>query len=85
MNKKEWLRIWLKERDDVIRTQDVEKFKAFYQKWKDRGLYHIPIPADEVIEIALRKSLYHLASATDEEKAYAEKWLKDHGSSVKLD
>ena len=82
MNKKEWHDIWLKERDESIRTQDIEKFKEFYDKWKARGVYQLDMPSDKVIEISLRKSLYHLGNATDEEKAYAKKWLNDRGYST---
>lgn len=84
MNKKQWHDIWLKERDEVIRTLDVEKFKEFYLKWQARGFYKMPIPSDEVVELSLRKMLYHLGNATEQEKAYAEKWLYDHGSSPQL-
>ena len=84
MNFKKWKDIWIKERDEAVRTQDIEKFKAFYKKWTDRGFYRGGLPSDEVIAISLRKMLYHLGNATEEEKAYAEKWLKEHGSSTDL-
>ena len=84
MNFKKWKDIWIKERDEAVRTQDIEQFKAFYKKWTERGFYRNGLPSDEVIEISLRKMLYHLGNATEEEKAYAEKWLKEHGSSTSL-
>lgn len=84
MNKKQWHDIWLKERDEAIRTLDVERFKEFYLKWQARGFYKMPIPSDEVVELSLRKMLYHLGNATEQGKAYAEKWLYDHGSSPQL-
>lgn len=85
MTKKQWLALWLAERDQVIRTQDIERFKAFYKKWKARGIYTLDLPRDEVIEVSLRKMLYNLKNATAEEKATAEKWLKDRGLSTDLD
>ena len=84
MDFKKWKDIWIKERDEAVRTQDIEQFKAFYKKWTERGFYRNGLPSDEVIEISLRKMLYHLGNATEEEKAYAEKWLKEHGSSTSL-
>lgn len=84
MNKKQWHDIWLKERDEVIRTLDVEKFKEFYLKWQARGLYKMPLPSDEVIEISLRKMLYHLGNATEQEKSEAEKWLTERGYDTNM-
>ena len=84
MNFKKWREVWLKERDEAVRTQDVEQFKAFYKKWTERGFYRNGLPSDEVIEISLRKMLYHLGNATEEEKSYAKKWLIEHGSSVDI-
>ena len=84
MNFKKWKDIWLKERDETIRTLDVEKFKEFYRKWTERGFYRGGLPSDEVIEISLHKMLYHLGNATAEEKAIAEKWLAEHGSSTDI-
>lgn len=84
MNFKKWKDIWIKERDEAVRTQDVEQFKAFYKKWTKRGFYRNGLPSDGVIEISLRKMLYHLADATEEEKAEAEKWLTERGYSTDL-
>lgn len=84
MNFKKWKDIWIKERDEAVRTQDVEKFKEFYKKWTTRGFYRIGLPSDEVLEVSLRKMLYHLGDATEQEKAEAEKWLKERGYSVNM-
>ena len=84
MNFKKWKDIWIKERDEAVRTQDVEKFKEFYKKWTERGFYRNGLPSDEVIEISLRKMLYNLGNVTDQEKAEAEKWLKERGYSTAL-
>jgi hypothetical protein len=87
MNDKE-IKDFVRDRDkavkDACRTGNLENFKAFYEKYKKRGVYKLPLPSDEVIEISLRKMLYHTASATDEEKAGAEKWLIEHGSSTSI-
>lgn len=79
---------FVRERDKAvktaIRTDDLRVFKRFYAKWKARGFYEIGLPSDEVIEISLRKMLYHMTSATAEEKATAKRWLIAHGSSTKI-
>jgi len=75
---------WIKERDEIVKTYDVEKFKDFYKKWSKKGLYTLKLPADNIIEISMRKMVYHMTSATEEQKKEAEKWLKEHGSSTEL-
>ena len=81
-------RQFVKERDEAvktaIRTDDLRVFKRFYARWKAKGIYQIGLPSDEVIEISLRKMLYHMTSATAEEKATAEMWLIAHGSSTEI-
>lgn len=77
MNFKKWKDIWLKERDEAVRSLDIDTFKAFYEKWTKRGFYRNGLPSDEVIEISLYKMLYNLGSATEQEKEIAEKWLHD--------
>lgn len=65
---KELMQEWILERNVVIRSLDVEKFKAFWKRWSARGFYRNGLPDDEVIEISLYKMLYNLESATEEEK-----------------
>lgn len=84
MNFKKWKDIWIKERDEAIRTLDVEKFKEFYRKWTERGFYRNGLPSDEVIEVSLRKMLYNLRNATTEEKAKAMEWLTERGYSTDI-
>lgn len=79
---------FVKERDEAVKTSikanDLRVFKRFYGRWMAKGIYQIGLPSDEVIEISLRKMLYHMTSATAEEKATAEMWLTAHGSSTKI-
>ena len=82
--KRKWLEIWLKERNEALRSQDVEQFKAFYERWKARGFYALNLPPDNVIEVSLRKMLYNLKNATEEEKTEAEKWLTERGFTTDL-
>lgn len=76
--------IWKAERDKAIKSQDVDTFKAFYNKWKKRGFYELQLPNDIVLEITLRKMLYNLKSATTQEKADAAKWLQERGLSTEM-
>lgn len=81
------LELWKKERDTVAKSYDVAEFKKFYRKWQSVGLYAptVGLPKDEVIEISMRKMVYNMKSATDEEKAEAEKWLTDRGYTVEVE
>ena len=81
---KELMQEWILERNVVIRSLDVEKFKAFWKKWSARGFYRNGLPDDEVIEISLYKMLYNLESATEEEKKKAKEWLESRGFDVFL-
>lgn len=76
--------IWKAERNKAIKSQDVDTFKAFYNKWKARGFYELELPNDMVLEITLRKMLYNLKSATTQEKADAAKWLQERGLSTEM-
>ena len=82
--KKVFMDLWKQERDAAIKSQDVETFKAFYAKWRKRGIYYLPIPNNAVLEVSLRKMLYHLKNATQEEKDAAEKWLHERGFTTDL-
>ena len=76
---------WRRERDEAAKSYDVEKFKKFYYKWHKRGIYDsITLPSDEVLEVIMRKMVYNMASATEEEKAEAKKWLEEHGSTAEM-
>lgn len=79
---KELMQEWILERNVVIRSLDVEKFKAFWKKWSARGFYRNGLPNDEVIEISLYKMLYNLESATEEEKNKAKEWLESRGYDI---
>ena len=79
---KELMQEWILERNVVIRSLDVEKFKAFWKKWSARGFYRNGLPDDEVIEISLYKMLYNLESATEEEKNKAKEWLESRGYDI---
>ncbi len=72
---------WLKERDEVMQTFDVDRFKEFYRKWADRGMYQMPLPSDDVIEIAMRKCVCGMSNPRLEKLAEARAWLAERGYS----
>lgn len=78
---KKTILLWKEERDRVCKTYDIEEWKKFFRKWQGVGVYdpRVRIPKDEVIEISLRKMVYNMNSATDEEKAEAKEWLESRG------
>lgn len=76
---------WEKERDEACLTYDVNKFRSFYTKWMLAGMYSKPLPREfMVIEIMMRKMVYHINSATPEQKAEAKQWLEERGYSTSL-
>lgn len=79
IKKKDLLPIWVKERDEALLSFDIEKFKAFYKRWKRRGFYDIPLPEDDqVIEIAIRKMVLGIADPPEDKKQEAIDWLIAH-------
>lgn len=76
---------WTKERDKACLSYDVDKFRSFYNKWMLAGMYRKPLPRDfMVIEVMMRKMVYHINSATPEQKAEAKQWLEERGCSTSL-
>ena len=75
---------WVKERDKVVKTLDVQKFKTFYYKWKRRGVYQSDLPDDYIIEISMRKMILAMASSTEKEKEAARQWLLERGYSDEI-
>ena len=75
-------RQWLKERDEAAYSFDVDKFKAFYRKWVQRGIYDDkPFPSDAVIEISMRKMVCAMADPKPDKLAEARAWLSERGYS----
>ena len=72
---------WLKERDEAAYSFDVDKFKKFYEKWQKRGVYNMPLPSDEVIEISMRKMVCSMANPDEDKLAEARAWLSERGYS----
>jgi hypothetical protein len=73
---------WLKERDEAVSSLDLAKFKAFYEKWLERGIYQSPLPADKIAEIAMYKYAIEITKIPKEVKEKAAEWLTSHGYVV---
>ena len=71
------LKQFVKERDEAVRSLDLDKFKAFYEKWKKKGCYRLPLPSDEILERSMRIMILDIKSSTEEEKAAATEWLEE--------
>jgi hypothetical protein len=71
---------WIKERDEVLLSLDLKKYKAFYRKWQKEGVYTMPLPDnDMVVEISMRQSLLALPNLPEGKMIEAQLWLIDHG------
>lgn len=80
-----WIKTYNKERDKAVKSLNVAEFRKFYKKWQERGFYQVSLPDDDaVVEVTMRKMLFHINSATEQEKADAEKWLIAHGLTTNL-
>lgn len=79
---KSTLDIFVLERDKAVKSLNVNEFREFYLRWYKRGVYKLPLPNyDRVIEIALRKMMLMIKSASDQEREEAKKWLDERGLS----
>lgn len=79
----ETIKEWVKERDEVVLSYDVERFRAFYEKWKALGVYELDLPDNDfVVEVAMRNMVGMMASATPEQKEDAKQWLLERGFSA---
>ena len=79
----ETIKEWVKERDEVVLSYDVERFRVFYEKWKALGVYEIDLPENDfVVEVSMRNMVGMMASATPEQKEDAKQWLLERGFSA---
>lgn len=78
---------FVRDRNRAVRmahkTDDMSYLKDFYHKWMKKGIYQTDLPDDEeVLKRTVRKMLYHISSASEEEKAEAKAWLEARGSDT---
>lgn len=92
MNYYAWLIArYAKERDAatiaVVEGESLEVFKVFVTKWTDLGFYPpcFALPADDVLEIAIRKMVIHEIRAPESTKQKAAKWLLERGYDLTLE
>ncbi len=79
------LRDWKQGRDEACLSYNVIKFRLWYAKWMQKGMYFKPLPVDDkVIEITMRKMVYNLKFATAEQKEEAKQWLLERGCDTRI-
>lgn len=72
---------YAKDRDNAIfeciATDTVDPFKAFVNKYNDKGFYPdcFKLPNDDVLEISIRQMALHCTSIAPEIKGMAVDWL----------
>ena len=82
MKYRDKMKEWRKERDEVILSQDIRKFKEFHRKWYKEGVYDKMLPDnDMIIEISLRQALLGLDNIPEGKMIEAQLWLIEHGCS----
>ena len=71
---------WVKERDSVVLTHDIQKFKEFYEKWKHRGIYILSLPENDlVVRASMEKAILMMKNPPEKDKQQAVEWLVSHG------
>ena len=72
---------WRKERDTAVASLSVDDFRAFYNRWMDKGVYEDPLPADDdVIRIMIHKmACTGIETMPGAIKERAGRWLDEHG------
>ena len=86
----EKLKGYVEDRDaaiiESIKTDSVEPFKAFIEKYKALGSYPecFKLPSDEVIEISIRKMSLHCVKIPPEIKGLSVDWLLSRGYDLNL-
>lgn len=69
-------------RNEMICAMDVETFKAFYKKMIKAGVFENgPMPADDVIEITMRKMACNITNIPKKVQMDAAEWLAKRGMS----
>ena len=61
---------------------DIDKFRAFYEKWEKRGIYDKPLPDDDrLIEATMRYIVLAEDGFSFGDRVKAKEWLREHGFS----
>ena len=76
---------WVKERDSVVLTHDIQKFKEFYGKWKRRGIYILSLPENDlVVRASMEKAILMMKNPPEKDKQQAVEWLVSHGFTAQF-
>lgn len=80
------LQTWIRERDEAACSFNLDKFKAFINKYSDiYGAPYMPaIPSDFVLEITMRKMVLAMANPPADKYAEACEWLTAHGCDLEV-
>jgi hypothetical protein len=77
---------WKRERDEAVSSLDLQKFKAFYLKWQEKGAYaKKPLPPDNIVEISMYKMACEITAIPEDIALKAAKWLVEHGYFAGID
>ncbi len=84
---KEVIERYTRELLEACLTFDVETFKSFVNKWYTAEYYPpcFSLPADEVIEITLRKIVVNRRDAPRDKQEEAADWLLSRGYDLDLE
>lgn len=67
---------WEKERNTVLLTHDTDKFREFYNKWYQKGIYQLRLPtSDIIVRASMEKAIIGITKFSEEEKEKAKGWL----------
>lgn len=83
--KKQWIKQWVKERDAVISTLDVDEFKRFYEKYKSTLYGDKELPSNtSVIQASICKMALCGTNINNDVKRQAASWLLSHGYTLEV-
>ena len=72
---------YVRERDEAVRTLNVQVFKDFIRQWNGADY---PIPSDEILEITMRKMAVHSTNLPKRFREEAAAWLLNRGYDLDL-
>jgi hypothetical protein len=75
------LAAYIKERDVILHSLDVEAYAAFRRK---HGLTETPLTDPSVPLAAMHKSRLHIGYFSEEEKAVSRLWLRKNGYTTNV-
>lgn len=77
-----YLKVWKMELKEAVKDCDIDKFRAFYEKWEKRGIYDKPLPDDDrLIEATMRYIVLADDAFSFGDRVKAKEWLREHGFS----